>query len=81
MKNGSLHPGISIHHIQVGGGIAGLMFTVTCMLVFLLGVPALWYFLGGAIALGAGIAVVLTMVRRENSNRVYPPTDAGQTTR
>ncbi len=63
MRNGSLHPGISIHHIQVGGGIAGLIFTVGSLAVFLSGMPALWYFMGGAIALGAGIAVVLRMVR------------------
>ncbi len=64
MKNGGLHPGISVHHIQVGGGIAGLIFTAGSMMVFLWGVPALWYFLGGAIVLGAGVAVVLPMLRR-----------------
>lgn len=63
MSNSSLHPGISIHHIQVGGGIAGLIFTVGSLAVFLSGMPALWYFLGGAIALGAGGAFVLRMVR------------------
>jgi hypothetical protein len=68
MRNSSLHPGISVHHIQVGGGIAGLIFTVGSVVVFLLGIPALWYFLGCAIALGAGIAVVLRMLRRGNSN-------------
>ncbi len=67
MKNGSLHPGISVHHIQVGGGIAGLIFTVGSMVVFLWGVPALWYFLGGAIALGAGVAVILRVVRQGSS--------------
>jgi hypothetical protein len=59
MKNGNFHPGITMHKIPVGAGFAGLIFTVGSLAIFLIGLPVLWYFLVGAIALGAGFALVL----------------------
>jgi hypothetical protein len=59
MKNENPHPGISIHKIPVGAGIAGLIFTVGSLAIFLVGLPVLWYFLAGAVALGLGVAVLL----------------------
>src|SRR5215472_16146889 len=50
-------PEIDIAKIKVGGGVAGLIFTIVSMLIFLTGIPALWYFLALAIAGGAGVAV------------------------
>lgn len=52
-------PDINMSKIPVGGGVAGLIFTVGCMLIFLLGVPVLWYFFAFAVAAGVGIAVFL----------------------
>ena len=63
----SLHPGISVHHIQVGGGVAGSLVAIVSMLIFLVGVPALRYFLVGAIAIGSGIAIALRLVHQHNS--------------
>ncbi len=36
----------------------GLVFAAGSMLIFLLGVPALWYFVGGSAVLGVCIALV-----------------------
>jgi hypothetical protein len=53
-----------MHKLKVGGGAAGLIFTIGSMAVFLIGLPGLWYFLALAIALGAGISVVLRLIHR-----------------
>ena len=64
MKDTAPHPGINMHRIQFGGGVAGFIFTIGSVLIFLLGIPPLWYFMGGAIALGVGIAIVLRLMHR-----------------
>jgi hypothetical protein len=64
MKNGSFHPGILTHKIPVGAGVAGLIFTVGSLAIFLVGLPALWYFLAGAVALGIGIAAFMHIEER-----------------
>jgi hypothetical protein len=58
------HAEIDMARIKVGGGVAGLIFTLGCMWIFLAGVPALWVFLALAIALGAGFAVLLRFTDR-----------------
>ena len=63
-KDDTPRPEINISKIKAGGGIAGLIFTVGSMLIFLLGIPGLWYFFAFAIALGVGIAVVLRLANR-----------------
>ena len=35
------HPGISMHHISVGGNMAGLIFVLATVLIFGIGIPAL----------------------------------------
>jgi hypothetical protein len=59
VKDDFPHSGIRIDKIHVGAGFAGLVFTVGSLAIFLIGLPALWYFLAGAIALGIGFAAVL----------------------
>jgi hypothetical protein len=63
-KDDSSNPEINISKIRAGGGIAGLIFAIGSMLIFLLGIPGLWYFFAFAIALGVGIAVVLRLANR-----------------
>ena len=53
-----------MHKIPVGAGIAGVVFTVGSMAVFLIGIPALRYFLGLALVLGIGIAIALHFTDR-----------------
>jgi hypothetical protein len=53
------HPGITMHKLSFGGGLEGLTFVIGTVLIFLFGLPALWYFVAFALALGIGIAVFL----------------------
>lgn len=58
------HQGITMHQIRFGGGLAGLVFTVGCMLIFLFGTPGLWVVFPAAIVLGVLIAAVLHFLHR-----------------
>ena len=60
------HPGISMHKIPVGAGIAGLVFAVGSMLIFLVGLPVLWYFFLPAVVLGVGIGIALRLTDRSS---------------
>ena len=66
MRNdsGGLHSGIRIDKIPVGAGIAGLIFVMGSAAIFLVGLPILWYFLAGAVALGLGVAAILHLKER-----------------
>lgn len=61
------HPGISMHKIPIDGGFIGLVFTVGCALIFLLGLPALWYFVVFSAALGVGLGLVFHLLNRPGS--------------
>jgi len=61
------NPQINISKIPIGGGLGGAFAAAAAMLVILLGIPALWYFVGAAAVLGSGIALVLHFVRRKNT--------------
>ena len=58
-ENDNAHPAIRIDKIPVGAGVAGLIFAIGSLAIFLVGLPILWYFLAGAIALGLGFAAVM----------------------
>jgi hypothetical protein len=66
MKEDIQNPQINISKIRVGGGIMGAIFTVSCMSIFLIGLPVLWYIFPAAIALGGGIALAFHFVRHES---------------
>jgi len=65
------HPGITMHKLSFGGGIEGLTFAIGSALIFLFGLPSLWYFVVLAFVLGVGIAVFLrtTSDRRAERNK------------
>lgn len=63
--SGELHPGITMHKIPVGAGFPGLVFTIGVLAVFLMGIPALTYFLAFASALGIGFAAMLRFIPRQ----------------
>jgi hypothetical protein len=50
----ALHPGISMHHIGVGGGIAGLIFVLGTVYLFGIGIPAI----RGLLAITAILGIV-----------------------
>ena len=58
-------PQINVSKIQGGGGLAGSLFAVISMLIFLIGIPALRLFLPAAIVLGAGVAVAIHFKRHD----------------
>jgi hypothetical protein len=66
------HPGITMHKLSFGGGLMGLVFAVGSALIFLLGFPALWYFVALAGALGVAIAALLRFLHQDGWNRRKP---------
>ena len=66
------HPGITMHKFTVGAGFEGLLFTVGCSLVFVIGLPALWSFVAFGAALGIGVAIFLRLTSTSRSERMKP---------
>ena len=66
------HPGITMHKLTFGSGFVGLLFTVGCSLIFVLGFPMLWYFVAFSAALGVAVAAILHVLSRHDSERMKP---------
>ena len=66
------HPGISMHKLSVGAGFPGVLFMVGCAAIFVLGLPALWYFVAFSAALGIAIALILHFANEGRSKRAKP---------
>jgi|ERR1700737_3442420 hypothetical protein len=66
------HPGITMHKLPVGGGFAGLVFAVGSAVIFVLGLPSLWYFVAFSAVLGVGIAVIFRLLNSRRSERMKP---------
>ena len=58
-------PQINASKIVVGGGIAGAVFAIFSMLIFLTGLPVLRLMFPAAILLGLGFALVRRFARRK----------------
>jgi hypothetical protein len=71
MSESTPSPQINVSKIPGGTGIAGALFALGSMLIFLIGVPRLRYFFVAAIILGAGIALVLRFIRRETPGKPW----------
>ncbi len=65
-------PQINSAKIQVGAGVIGAVITIGSVLMFLIGIPLLWYVFPAAIVLGCGVALVLHFIRHEPSQG-FPP--------
>jgi len=61
-------PQINASKMPVGGGVAGALVVISTMLIFLVGIPAMRYFLIGAIVLGCAVAGIIHF-----SRRFFPP--------
>jgi len=66
------HPGITMHKLSFGGGLEGLTFVIGTVLIFVFGLPALWYFVAFAVALGLGVALFLRSASDRLSRRNKP---------
>ncbi len=65
MQEDTSRPQINLSKIPVGGGIAGAIFAIGSMLIFLLGIPVLRYVFPAAIVLGCAVALVIHFKRHE----------------
>jgi len=61
-----------MHKLSFGGGLEGLTFVIGTVLIFVFGLPALWYFVAFALALGIGIALFLRTASDRLSQRNKP---------
>ncbi len=52
--------------IRVGGGIAGAIFTIGTVLIFLTGIPVVRYIFPVALVLGCAVALLLHFIRYKN---------------
>jgi len=51
--------------------ITGVLFAVSSMLIFLIGIPRLRYFFPAAVVLGCGVALILRRIRRETPGKPW----------
>lgn len=65
MESKAPHRGITMHRMPVGGNFPGLIFAVGSALIFLLAIPALWFVVVGALAVGLVIAAVLQITHEK----------------
>jgi hypothetical protein len=54
-----------MHQLPVAGNFPGFLFAVGSALIFLIAIPALWFVIAGAAAVGLAMAGVLQLVRRD----------------
>jgi hypothetical protein len=53
------HPGISIHHIAIGGGLMAAVFAIGSCLIFFFGISEVRWFLLLSIPVAVGVAALL----------------------
>jgi hypothetical protein len=73
MRDSTPSPQINVSKIQGGGGIAGTLFAAISVLIFLIGIPAMRYFLPAAMVLGGGIAIAIRSVRYQAPGAPWIP--------
>ena len=71
MSEGTPNPQINISKIPGGAGIAGALFALGSMLIFLIGIPRLRYFFIAAIVFGCGIALILRFIHHETPGKPW----------
>lgn len=77
MREEGRTPQINLSKMPVGSGLAGGIFTVGSMAIFLIGIPALRYFLPAAAILGCLAAWLIRSARHRTTgeNWILPSTD------
>jgi sugar phosphate permease len=71
MKEATPRPQIDSAKLGVGGGIAGAIFTIGSVLIFLFGIPVLRYLFPAAIVLGCIVALVLRFIRHDTPGKSW----------
>ena len=67
MRDDAPTPQINVSKIPGGGGVAGALFAIISMVIFLIGIPALRFMFPAAIVLGCGIAFIRHFIRHETT--------------
>ena len=67
MREDGPTPQINVSKIPGGGGVAGALFAVISMTIFLIGIPALRFMFPAAIVFGGGIALIRHFMRHETT--------------
>jgi hypothetical protein len=67
MRDDAPNPQINVSKIPGGAGIAGALFAVISMVIFLIGIPALRFMFPAAIVVGCGIAVIRHFIHHETT--------------
>jgi len=73
MREDTPRPQINSAKIAFGGGIAGAIFTIGSMAIFLTGLPVLWYLFPAAIVVGCGVALMLRFGRHKTPGTSWIP--------
>ncbi len=63
-NNKFLYPEINVARLPVDANVGGLIFAASTVVIFLLGIPLLWYLFPAALVAGCGIAFLLHFTRR-----------------
>jgi hypothetical protein len=71
MSEGTPTPQINVSKIPGGTGIAGALFGIGSMLIFLVAIPRIRFFFVAAVIVGCGIALVLRFIGRETPGRPW----------
>jgi hypothetical protein len=71
MGESARSPQINVSKIVVGGGVAGAIFTIGSMALFLVGIPEFRLFLPAAMVLGAGFALVIHFARHDTPGKSW----------
>jgi len=71
MQEGTPTPQINVSKIPGGGGIAGALFAVISMVIFLIGIPLVRFFLPAAIILGCVVALIIHFVRHDPIGKLW----------
>jgi len=67
MREDGPAPQINLSKIPGAGGVAGALFAVISMVIFLIGIPMLRYMFPAAIVMGCGVALVRHFLRHETT--------------
>jgi hypothetical protein len=71
MPDDTQNPQINVSKIPGAGGVAGALFAIISMTIFLIGIPALRFMFPAAIVFGAGLAVILHFKRHKTTGESW----------
>jgi hypothetical protein len=71
MSEDTRNPQINFSKIPGGSGVAGALFAVISMAIFLIGIPRLRIFFPAAVVLGCVVALILRFVRRSTPGKPW----------